>query len=384
MLEAKIRDLFEQVSATDQPPASVSIVAAAQRGRSLLRWRRVRLAGAPVLAASAAVAIALTGALPLGTSPPTTQQRPTSQQARAASGAAQAPVAAPAQFSPLQPYASFGWLPSGESVSSGDAGPIGEMLNVGSGKQLTWQLSVYAAGQCDLIRHDGALVCSQGNQILTVPLAGPAPAVNGRTAFWAGLGQSAETRAMTIVWQYAAGGWAELSSAASLQPPSLPLRIARDVVFGAAVRPPFEFPAQLTRVPADWQVSSVAFGRVNGVLSATAYSVTAGSVVTGSGNGVTGTDLPDITILTRTGDCAFYNGGQSVHRLINGYASVVNTIPPQRGDPLTSQVCVSNANGLFIIVSVSGSHPVIDPVTLFRHMKLLGTDPANWTTRPFG
>jgi hypothetical protein len=38
--------------------------------------------------------------------------------------------------------------------------------------------------------------------------------------------------------------------------------------------------------------------------------------------------------------------------------------------------------GLHVFISVDGGHPVITPVTLFRHMKLLGTDSARWTTDP--
>jgi len=35
-----------------------------------------------------------------------------------------------------------------------------------------------------------------------------------------------------------------------------------------------------------------------------------------------------------------------------------------------------------VFISMDGGHPVISPVTLFRHMKLLGTDPADWSVDP--
>jgi len=34
---------------------------------------------------------------------------------------------------------------------------------------------------------------------------------------------------------------------------------------------------------------------------------------------------------------------------------------------------------------VTSAHPSIDAVSLFRdHMRLLGTNPANWTSKPTG
>jgi hypothetical protein len=396
MLEAKIRDLFEELATSDQPPAKVSIAAATQRGRSLLRWRRVRIAGTPVLAASAVMAVALTGALPIGTSVQPSQlpapglaSAPDHQSAGAGRAVpANRAAPAPAQFSPLKPYASFGWLPAGESATSGGTGRIQQLLNASAGRHLTWQLSVYAAGDCGLTRHSKALVCHLGSAGgLNAPLAGRAPAVNGRPTFWLSSSPSAtpvNMRHQSVVWQYAPGGWAQLSNATDTpNPASTPIRVASGVVFGGAGQQ-IEFAAQLTRVPANWHVSSVSFGWTNGVMRATGYSVTKGSLRIGAGDGVVETDLPSITTDLRPGSCYFYPGGQSVHRVINGYRAVVNTIPAQRGGSLTRQVCVPNANGLLIFVSVIGPHPAIDPVTLFQHMKVLGTNPADWTMLPIG
>jgi hypothetical protein len=41
--------------------------------------------------------------------------------------------------------------------------------------------------------------------------------------------------------------------------------------------------------------------------------------------------------------------------------------------------------GLWFDIQVFGAHPSINVVSLFRdHMRLLGTNPANWTRNPVG
>jgi hypothetical protein len=49
------------------------------------------------------------------------------------------------------------------------------------------------------------------------------------------------------------------------------------------------------------------------------------------------------------------------------------------------ELCGAHADGLWFDIQVFGAHPSIGVVSLFRdHMRLLGTNPANWTTRPVG
>jgi hypothetical protein len=73
-----------------------------------------------------------------------------------------------------------------------------------------------------------------------------------------------------------------------------------------------------------------------------------------------------------------------VHRVINGHRVVVNRIPAADGRPTTYQVCAPDVSGLSLFISVDGGHPVITPVTLFRHLRALGTNPANWSVAPTG
>jgi hypothetical protein len=379
VLESQIRDVFEAIADGDQPPPDISIAAARQRGRSLLRWRRARMAGPPVLAVSAVAAVVLASALPFGRSNPASQPR--TERSRAAQGTA------PARFDPLVVYGSFGWLPAGESLSSGQTGRTEEVLDATSGRHLRWQLAIFAADRC-VVGVVGArpssLLCNtavDGTQ--TFPLGSRAPAVNGHDAFWIRPQPGGAGQHQSLAWQYAAGGWAVLTSAIGIaSTSSLPEQIAGEVSFGGAGRSRIEFAIQLTKTPPDWQVSSVTFGRGGGVLAASGYSVTKGSIDIPPGDGYASDNMPIISTLLRKGTCYFYPGGQSVRRVIDGYQATVNEFPAAAGRPPTYQVCVGNAGGLWAFITVAGRHPAAKPVTIFKHMKILGTNPANWTTKP--
>ena len=46
-------------------------------------------------------------------------------------------------------------------------------------------------------------------------------------------------------------------------------------------------------------------------------------------------------------------------------------------------LCSAHAGGLSLYTSESGAHPPISLASLFRdHLRLLGANPANWTTKP--
>ena len=44
--------------------------------------------------------------------------------------------------------------------------------------------------------------------------------------------------------------------------------------------------------------------------------------------------------------------------------------------------CASDADGLLVRVSVAGCRPPLTAVQVFGRLKLLGPDPAHWTTQP--
>jgi hypothetical protein len=364
-LEAQLRDHFAQIADREGVSPNVSIAAAASRGRKRLRWRRVRRAGTPVLAASAVAAVALAGIGPANLIGPATLTHK-------APGPATAAITPPRQFSPLVPYASFGWLPSGGRPAGGGNASVVDILNADTDGKFTWQLYTYARGACRLQGGVEVQCTLQGGATQSFTMTGRAPSVHGRQAFWAA---NARMYHQAVAWRYAPGSWAVLDNAkGTLQSSQTLLRIARGVIFGGTSHRPVEFAAQLTGVPATWRISNVAYRPASGTEMAYQYLFAAA--------GTNPLDLPLMTVSPGRGSCYFYPDGQSVHRVINGYPVVVNTIAAARGNPTVYQVCVPDADGLSIFISVDGGKPVIQPVTLFRHMRLLGTNPASWVTQP--
>jgi hypothetical protein len=227
---------------------------------------------------------------------------------------------------------------------------------------------------------------------LTARISGRAPAVRGHRAFWAG---------PYLAWQYARGGWAwlilpypydspKLSNAAKREAAKRDaVKIADHVRYGAAT-PPLVFPAQLTRLPSQWRVSSVYYLPDAGVLRASRYALGTGNPDLGADGGLEyQTNLPYLTIdpsTPRNRFCYAYpnrkNSSERSTRLtINGYRVVVThqvlgTLPRQ-------DLCAGNADGLALHISQFGAHPPINLASLFRdHLRLLGTNPANWTSKP--
>jgi hypothetical protein len=68
-------------------------------------------------------------------------------------------------------------------------------------------------------------------------------------------------------------------------------------------------------------------------------------------------------------------------REINGYQVLVAS---PRTVAYGSFACAGNAHGLFIVIITPG-RGMADATGLFaRHIRLLGPDPADWTTKPIG
>ena len=52
---------------------------------------------------------------------------------------------------------------------------------------------------------------------------------------------------------------------------------------------------------------------------------------------------------------------------------------------IKEQLCAPRARGLIVVISEFGPHPAISVNSLFgRHLRLLGPNPANWTSKPIG
>jgi hypothetical protein len=210
---------------------------------------------------------------------------------------------------------------------------------------------------------------------------GRAPGVQGRPAYWitgraflSGPGQEAARH--FLAFQYAAGGWALLDYPARADA----LRIARTARFG--LRAHIRFGAQLQQAPAPWRVTSVGYRRYRSRLTATEL------LISGAGDqSLRG--YPQIFLVPAAQDPD--QGCQPVgqhHRtqVINGYRVIVDdgqVVDEATGTPSPDQtVCASTADGLLVRVQVTGDQRPLTAVQVFGRLKLLGPDPAHWTTQP--
>jgi hypothetical protein len=373
MDEARARVLIELAAGTEAPPPRIDVELARSRGRRKLRWRRAGLATLPVLAALAVVGVVLGVAVPFGSGGHTasTGKGPVTPSSTAPAGKTR--VRPPRRFNPLIPYAAFGWLPGGESLDGGTMQPTNAYLTAGPSS--AWALTLYSVGRCDLAsqqvlkqlreHRQPQLNCMLNSSAGWIGhVTSTAPPVDGHAAFWT---------TGYLAWEYARDSWATLASPrhAAL---SEDVKVADNVRYDVATKPSIEFAAQLTRLPPAWQVAAVFFVADHGMLRASQYSLSAGPA------------SPNFTVdpATRSSSCYFYPDGQSVHRVIDGYRVTVNHLAATSpGSPPIQQVCAADAHGLAVFISTYGKDTRPNAISIFaRHLRLLGTNPADWTTRP--
>jgi hypothetical protein len=345
------------------------------------RWRRPAWAAPVAAAATVALIIGLAVLVSNGLSG---TQRP--------AGPAHLP-AAPRQFSPLVPYVSFGWLPAGQSLIQG--GVLRTEVYLAAGRPPNddnWELNVYARGQCHLTGSGKGLTgsgrglqCGPRPNGSAVQLSVRAPAVRGHSAFWAGPGPN-------LVWQYARGGWAWLSiplptlSALRHNPVTQrsAIKIAGHIRFGAAT-PPLVFPAQLTGLTSRWRISDVHYWADSGVLRADSYMLTtrASRFFPHVGDLGVWANAPHVEIgpAIRASTCTPHDPAtKNTSEIINGYRVVVKRMTA--GGLPEQELCAAHADGLQLSITEFGPHPTIGVASLFKHLRPLGTNPANWTSNP--
>src|SRR5262249_37558484 len=216
---------------------------------------------------------------------------------------------------------------------------------------------------------------------------GRAPAVAGHRAFWAGAG---------LVWQYARDGWAALTWPAAAPGVRTPrqvtvtrqreaIEIAGHVRFGAATAP-LLFPTRLTGLAPRWQISDVYYEPYARVLRAESYMLTtsASRYLRHVGDLGVWTNAPYIQIhpAPRGGTCTPHDpASQNTSQTCNGSRLVVTPIPI--GAVPQQELCAAHADGFWLSIIEFGPPPSIDAAGLFRHhVRLLGTNPANWTRHP--
>src|ERR1035437_8318204 len=375
MSEEALRTQLERLAGTEAPPLRVDVGLARSRGRRRLRWRRMGMSSASV-AAIAAVAFVGGGLI-----------QPSSGRVNPAV----AFRATPGSFNPLIQYAAFGWLPGGGKVVGGTFELDDQRLLAGQPAHPgnpKWELTIYARGRCALSStqvlqqlahgHHPALRCTTGISSPGLPFGsfGPVtsrePAVNGHLAF---------NYSGSLAWEYTPGSWAMLNGNRVHPGARVMIKIAEGVRYGVGIRPSVRFAAQLTGLAPGLRVGSVSFRVDNGVLRASEYWLSDRP------------DRPDYSEVPtfNTDPATAHNGctdapnSVSRHRTINGYKVIVSNFTARQGFPASQQLCAADANGLHVYVTTSSGTGVPTAAGIFaHHMRLLGTDPADWTTKPLG
>jgi len=428
MDETGVRALLERVADDPAPPSRVDMTAARQRGRRRIRRRRAALAAAPV-AAAAAVALLVSGVIP-------------ASLGFGRGGLQSGPQAPRSRFSPLVPYAAFGWLPSGFSAAAGTAmtkttdgsGTRSVIVTAGdqaAGRLLT--LTVAAAGACRVtgpvqdrtvvstggaraqfrtVRYPHGLSCDYGYAGRAVtPLSRIAPPVRGGAAFHSPDGG--------LAWQYAPGSWARLTpfvlvtgggtirqderrqyqAAAGWAPgsahPGIPApvqsaatrallrEVAARVSFGRTAR--IAFPFRLPALPTGWAVSGAGYTVSGGRLLGTG-ALTAGPAA----------DPGALNVQAERsglgGACKIVPGQWSRTHIQRARAAVSTVDEPGIH---VQQVCAEDVAGLYLWLSldrdvprtsrpVPGAARLGGAVRLAGRLRLLGAGSAGWTTDPLG
>lgn len=377
MDETTLRNLLGSALA-GEPPIGPVADNALRAGVRLRRRRQALLATIPVLVAAVVtvVALAVAAARPGGRPAPATP-------------------AATQQFNPLIPYAVFGWLPAKSKLLEGGT-TLGATYQVAGPPSLSrrpWYLLAYPAGGCQLTRARG-LTCKAYYPDGPLALTSRAPDIHGHRAFWA-TAYAAHWPWRALAWQYAPGGWAVLDLG-KWKPLDRywrqeAVKAASHARIGVHAAPPVTFPIQLTGLPASWHLISgvrawmpewngVTYQPYGHVLYASHWSVSTGSASTGP------RARPFLTftigLAGQPGSCRVAAQGPPVHEVVDGYRVIVT-----RG-PFGQTLCAANAGGLSVQIEARSNRPgadlaSVDVVGLFaRHLQLLGTNPANWATKP--
>ena len=374
---------MERLSTTEQPPSRVDIGLARQRGGTLLRRRRWTLAGAPLLAAGAVVALVLgIGAITGGGGGPRIPPVPSAPALRH-------------PFNPLAPYAAFGWLPKGvpRNVNSTGSTLAQLQLAVGSPARGQFSLTAWTRGACNLDaaqvraglrRHYHPMLnCEDAVIGWGANLSRPAPAVGGHPAFW--------FYGHMLAWEYARHAWATLyvSRHGTPIPAATIVKVAAHVRFAATAKPAVKFPFQLTGLPASWRVLSVAGWRAtaDGLLAGANYLGMTTSV--GRADGPVSGMIGQIVITPGKSNCPFFRGSANRSRrvVLGGVTAIVTHFTGSGVRPYQG-LCIRETNGLYVhfleFPEPGRAGFAFGGVTgvFTHHLHLLGADPANWTTRP--
>jgi hypothetical protein len=404
MVEERVRQLLREAVPARLPEPRIDVGAARRAGRRRLRWRRAAVSVGSLAVLSAATAISLAaGTLspPWGGghgAPPAAPRRPAVKHHL---------LRAPREFTMLVPYAAFGYLPSGFSTDgqSQISTPTYLQLSAAVPSQGTGPgsvapallLDVNAAGACRLRATVGGHL-SGGSGCTFAPVLGRAPDVQGRPAYWVSFG---------VIWQYAPDAWASLTAdlsffhpqagsqrpasraqmrklqrtamhLATAPPSGAPaaelLKVAGQVLYAQAT--PIRFPFRLAgRTFARWQLAQEAdFQTAGGLLLGNTVTA-APARHPGSGVSITvapahsGQPNPCAKVIPQQTQPVTVDGVPAVLRILNETGKQFETL------------CITDIRGMSVFL---GEDSLQSLTGFFGHIRLLGPDPAHWTSRPLG
>ena len=377
MLEQDIKETYHRMADADMPPAHITIPAATSRAaRTRMRARRAGLVATPFLAAAAVLAVVAVVLVAEGG--PGHDEPP----APAAPGPA---GVAPVGFNVLRPYERLGGLAAGGHQGWMNGTPEWQWVTIGGKAESADALVSFARGQCTVTRTE--LSCPQVSGAIATPRiqsrGSRVASVHGRPAYWYPHGfVSFESTDVSVspssggidthkngvtkiwdgvlTWQYARGGWAKLYA----RTPQAALAVARATRFGPTVAPIFRLGVQLTGMPAS--------ARVNYLLAGPSQR---SDVELGISGG-----YPELGYHLGPNACTPDRdvAGKISTLTIDGYRVRVFRVD---GRPPWS-LCAPDAEGLTVTIDGGSSEAAV--TSLFRHVRVLGADPADWTTKPIG
>jgi hypothetical protein len=429
-----LRDIAEMAE-SPEPAPGIDIDRARRHGRRRLWTRRVApLAAGAVAAALLTVPHALTGAASPG-------QAPLNPQPPAASAVAPPAITAPAKFNPLVPYAAFGWLPAGFSISAGaavdgqfsagqDMVSLDAVAPAGGGRDLN--LDVAARDACPATV-TGLRQAVKKRQMVNCPISGfvtgAAPDIDGRPAFW--------IDDAWLTWQYAPGAWATLRpfddsgtggagwalnavSAAAEKAYARQFREGKAAPSSAAARAlllkvasgvrydqqePIKFPFRLASpLPKGWQANSATYTVSGGQLLGSSVSAGPAADPSTLGIAVEYSPAPKRDALPATWAGAQSSVGSA---LSCAYGTAGSSIVTQNGQQLTYSVvtlpgqyeqslCPMTAeDGMRVGVGIdmfsaavkkmiAGSGALGGALGVYAKLRVLGANPGKWTSSPLG
>ncbi len=342
MLEHDLSDLFESQACEDPPPTLASVAAATRRGRSRLHRRRAVSLAAPLMAALAVLAIAVSGTL-LTPTPTPTPTRPARSQSHGLPSLSLWP----------------GWLPPGMSVTWAVAyHQHQENLVVTEGHRVTGSIGTFS-GPC--AASQSKLSCGKTSWS---PLDGRAGTINKFPAYWSAYG---------LLFEWAQDRWVDVQF--STRPDDL--RVARRLTMHApAIRYPFQLTGGWPGVGVQSVGSRYAHGRAVADGITLARSAKLNPPVTVPFRDIVQVDVGPVG---STPPCV----SSGTHEVINGYHVDVAWIDRHGADPI-QDVCASDADGLLVRSNSYGRRLFASAPAVFAHLKMFGPDPAKWPATPFG